>query len=336
MSRKVAEVSGELSGGHDNGTISLNNRTDVELAKLAKQLKKKGGTYRGIGKKLGISKSRAWRIINKDVDRTSISEENLDDSPMEIEEVPSLPFEPVEFLSDNELKKTSRRLKMELQVKRMRARSRWLDYIGKNPQNYQSNQQGFNGEQKEERMTSYERRNQAFQERLAIATIYSGAKQNTAQQLGIKDILAIMSAASQQQKDPYQAVLTYMNQLDQMKANAISQNKASESAIYEKASREADKKAKEGLIVRGIQEVIGPLKDLAKGAVGNAMKGGSQPPPPPTTETLTISPEEAHLPLENPKQPVFGNGGPSTVKEKKRKKKVIPPPIKTVSNLSEP
>jgi len=337
LSRKVAEDSEELSGGHGNGTISLNNRSDVELAKVAKQLKRKGGTYRGIGQKLGISKSRAWRIINKDIDRTNISEEDLDDSLGEIEEAPALPFEPVEFLSDNELKKTSRRLKMELAVKRMRARSKWLDYISNNPGQYQ-NQQGFDGHDREERRSSAEKRSDAFIEKILLTKIIAGGNQKDS--MGPKELLSFASNlkslfSSDAKADDFWEKMTRFKNLEE---GVIKERQEIQDRANRIANSRVDKSLKQKAIEKGL-EFAEKIPEIIASATRGGKGGNPGGPPPPqateSTETLTISPEDAHLPLENPENQSggFGDGGPR-MKPNSRKKK--PTPAKEiVSNLAE-
>jgi hypothetical protein len=99
-------------------------------------LRRSGLSFQGIGDEIGVSKSTAFRIWKdanlpeKTVTKRQTSFESLDN-------MPPLPNEPVEFMDDYELKDTAKRLKTELAVKRMRARSRWLDYVAAHPEAYQ-------------------------------------------------------------------------------------------------------------------------------------------------------------------------------------------------------
>ena len=122
--------------------LKRDERNDVNVSEEVFRLKRDGLSYQEIADQLGLSKSRVSRILKAQPipkQANTVLESDLSD------DIPDMPntfiAEPPELMDDTELKTEKIRLKREMELKRMRARSAWLDYIRQNPSAYLSTMQ---------------------------------------------------------------------------------------------------------------------------------------------------------------------------------------------------
>jgi len=135
MSETVSEVS-EIPQ-------KQNEKNGSNVLEEAKRLRGMGMSYEEVGKELGMSKSKVFRLLKN---QPSAKQSNTMTEPDEPDETSrALPMEPPEFLTDVELKEESKRLKDEISLKRLRARARWLDYVAQNPSAYLTMNQNWDG-----------------------------------------------------------------------------------------------------------------------------------------------------------------------------------------------
>jgi len=124
-------------------SVKQNEKNGSNVPEEAKRLRGMGMSYEEVGKELGMSKSKVFRLLKN---QPSTKQANTVPEPSESEEnTGTLPMEPPELMSDVELKEESKRLKDEISLKRLRAKLRWLDYIAQNPSAYLTMNQNWDG-----------------------------------------------------------------------------------------------------------------------------------------------------------------------------------------------
>ncbi len=121
----------------DNGTV------DSALLDKAVSLRRQGKTYRKLEEMTGIPKATLHRHLQGIVPKTQDSKNTMLESDLS-EENTSFPYEPVDFLSDTELKQEEVGLKRKNNVLRLRAKNALLTYAASNPGAYIQNQ-NWNG-----------------------------------------------------------------------------------------------------------------------------------------------------------------------------------------------
>jgi transcriptional regulator with XRE-family HTH domain/ribosomal protein S27E len=132
-----------VSGVSERSTETKRETRVPSLAEIL-ELQDQGLSLEEIGKKLGTSKSKVWRLLHGTKTGSSERVEPLreDVSTGADRSMDSMPLnEPTIFLEDAELRSEKQRLKAEIDVKRLRARSRYLDFIAEHPEAYVYHQQ---------------------------------------------------------------------------------------------------------------------------------------------------------------------------------------------------
>jgi len=315
MAKNIPEIPLNPTESH-NGTIGLMNRIS--------EMREQGKTWDFISKKVKVPKTTLYRWYKK-------GPKEQEDNSLSEGSFSAFPNEPIEFLSDQELRSTSKRLKLEISIKRDRARSAWLDYVSKHPEQYQSQHQRFDGEGREEKRSAVERRSDAFIEKILITKMISGSNQL----MGPKELISFASNlkalfSSDAKADDF---WTKMQKFKTLEEGVIKERQEIQDRANKIASARVDKGWKreiaEKLVgqVEKIPEILGGLKAQQK----------KIPPPPQTpqetTETMIIkNPEELanmHLPVESSEQ-IFPDGGELPEKPKSKKKK--PTPAKEIPN----
>jgi hypothetical protein len=121
----------------DNGTV------DSALLDKAVSLRRQGKTYRKLEEITGIPKATLHRHLQGIVPKTQDSKNTMLESDLP-EENTSFPNEPVDFLSDTELRMEEGNLKRKNNVLRLRAKNALLTYAASNPGAYIQSQ-NWNG-----------------------------------------------------------------------------------------------------------------------------------------------------------------------------------------------
>jgi hypothetical protein len=124
-----------------NVPMKQNERNDTSVSEEVFRLKQDGLSYQEIADQLGLSKSRVSRIIKA---QPIPKQPNTMIEPSLSEENTSFPNEPVDFLSDSELKLEEGNLKRKNNVLRLRAKNALLTYAASNPGAYIQSQ-NWNG-----------------------------------------------------------------------------------------------------------------------------------------------------------------------------------------------
>ena len=112
-------------------------RDEQSVSLEVQALRSQGLSFKEIADKLGMSKSKVFRLLNGTVPH----QKETVPEPSELDVGP-LSNEPAELMSDTELSIEEKRLKREMSIKRLRARNAWLDHVTRHPETYYS---GWNG-----------------------------------------------------------------------------------------------------------------------------------------------------------------------------------------------
>lgn len=114
-----------------------------DVSAQVQTLRSQGLSYQEIGSKLGISKSKAFRMGQGRKDQAATVparfelDEPLDDS--------SIPNQPVDLMSDTDLTIEAKRLKKRNEVLTLRAKNAYLSYVAQNPEAFVNRWNGNDG-----------------------------------------------------------------------------------------------------------------------------------------------------------------------------------------------
>ena len=197
--------------------VSVPNEPNEQTDQNAKavSLRKQGLSYQQIANELNVSKSTAFRLV-KDAGLSTQATTKRQVPLESFEGFPPLPNEPVEFMDDFELKDTAKRLKTELQIKRMRARARWLDYVSQNPQHYQSHTP-HNGQGKGD---NFRDRVMLEDRKMLMELIRDKGKSN--ESFGMKDFFnSVLNLQANQQKSNWEFYSHMVDALGNMKGSEL-------------------------------------------------------------------------------------------------------------------
>lgn len=187
---------------------------EPSLAMNAVRLRQNGLSYQQIGKKLGISKSKAWRLLNNREAplTTSIKVQ----PPLEWSDIAPLPSEPLEVMSDLELKEIRGRLKTENEIRRLRARARRLDYIAQHPESsYQYHMERNGG--------GRNRGDDDFKDKILLQLFKERSQQqNKGQNVGFKDLLtSILQLQGNQAESNWKFYQSMVETLEKLKPTSM-------------------------------------------------------------------------------------------------------------------
>lgn len=260
-----------------------NKRNNETLYDTAVRLRNSGMTYQEIADKLNISKSKAWRLLNKNGDRREETSD-LRVSRPPIEE--PLPFEPTEVLGDAELKLLDKRLSRELAIERKKARLVYLKEAQGNPSLFRSRTSKTEMDKLRDEISTLRKeirdskssKADSWFEKLIITKALGNPGMDAKEVVAFAGQLKALLGSDQDFMQQYLG-------LKQLEKSGIAEYQKMEDQAFQKAKAQVDKNLISKVAEKGLEVAKGVAEGLAK---GNIQMPQMMPPPP----TRELSEEE--------------------------------------------